>query len=89
MGSSPYGAQNMAGNVWEWVADWYGGEYYGTAAASQPNPTGPVEGTVRVQRGGARQGGSSDVTCFRRSWDWPANVRGDYGFRCAISSPRP
>jgi formylglycine-generating enzyme required for sulfatase activity len=48
-GASPYGALDMAGNVWEWVNNWYSGTYYSQSPAS--NPTGPASGDYRVLRG--------------------------------------
>ncbi|MFP4027344.1 MAG: DUF4838 domain-containing protein [Candidatus Brocadiia bacterium] len=49
-GASPYGALDMAGNAWEWVADWYAPTRYENAAAK--NPTGPDSGTFKILRGG-------------------------------------
>ena len=50
-GASQYGALNMAGNVWEWVNDWYDDTYYSTSPYA--NPPGPVTGTYKVLRGGS------------------------------------
>ena len=50
-GASPYGVQDMAGSVDEWVSDWFSGTYYGESPAS--NPTGPTTGFNKVLRGGA------------------------------------
>lgn len=52
-GVSPYGCHDMAGNVDEWVADWYDAGYYG--GSPRDNPQGPATGTERVLRGGSWQ----------------------------------
>ena len=84
-GASPYGALDIAGNVWEWVADWYDGSYYWNSPSS--NPLGPDSGQYRVMRGGSFT--SSDLKFLfsaNRSWDGPSFGIGPTGFRCALSA---
>ncbi len=51
LGASPYGAHDMAGNLWEFVSDWYGETCYALSPASAPE--GPASGISRVLRGGS------------------------------------
>jgi len=80
-GNSPYGACDIAGNVWQWVADLYGA--YGTSPVS--NPGGPPSGTSRVLRGGSWSYYVNGLrSAFRYSND-PAFTVNYIGFRCARS----
>jgi formylglycine-generating enzyme required for sulfatase activity len=82
-GASPYGALDLAGNVWEWVADWYSDTYYDSSPTS--NPAGPDSGEYRVLRGGAWSAYAYRVRSANRLWADPTNSDLHIGFRCSRS----
>jgi formylglycine-generating enzyme required for sulfatase activity len=83
-GKSPYGAHDMAGNVWEWVADWYDPLYYEKSPAR--NPKGPETGTQKVLRSSGWEVETPLVRSFTRVNSDPLNRNASTGFRCAMDA---
>jgi formylglycine-generating enzyme required for sulfatase activity len=75
------GLHDMAGNVWEWVNDWYGSTYYSVSPST--NPLGPISGSYRVLRGGSWPSIATGLRSSFRNYDAPGGTLAYYGFRVA------
>ena len=79
--SSPYGIKSMAGNVREWVKDWYSPDYYKNGQLS--NPQGPEIGILKVIKGGSWHSFKADIRSASRGKGGFALKTDGIGFRCA------
>ena len=86
-GTSSYGLLDMAGNVFEWIGDWYSENYYGEASLA--NPVGPDSGEFRVVRGSSFETDPDQAETAIRHFLAPSQHRRDTGFRCVVTEPKP
>jgi formylglycine-generating enzyme required for sulfatase activity len=84
-GDSPFGCSDMAGNVWEWVLDWFNKSYYAQSNVEK-DPLGSAHGMVKIIRGGSYRADAMQARCANRSYANPNNASPEVGFRVVMKS---
>jgi sulfatase modifying factor 1 len=79
-----WGLHDMLGNAWEWVSDWHGDDYY--ARSPTDDPQGPVDGDVRVRRGGSWHSWALYARCGFRNWNAPSTRYTLVGMRLLLEA---
>ncbi len=85
-GRSPFGLYNMAGNVEEWVSDWYDEFFYKEGQITLPQ--GPDTGKTKVVRGGSYESSPTLARATKRHTVDPSRKEAGIGFRCAMDAPQ-
>jgi formylglycine-generating enzyme required for sulfatase activity len=85
-GATPEGVSDLSGNVWEWCADWYSGDYYQNCLAlgTVLNPVGVEQGQSRLLRGGSWDYVTGDARAAIRFNYFPDLRVYDFGFRVLL-----
>ena len=86
-GQSSWGVYHLAGNVAEWVNDWFGSDYY--PIMPERNPPGPTMGRYKGVRGGSWKSKPRMLRTATRGGAFPQQREATIGFRCARSNPSP